>query len=228
MKTEGKYMQFKRLIILLYACIGLLITSFSISFGFEYLVHLNQWMALIIGVLFMFLGMVIFQFGKSIPLLYIISFTLNMIGVGLSITAYYVFKAYSLNDYDFIFAIIVSLSILSGFGLLTFIPIIKRHLKITISITIVTAFITSLYLWLSVDEFTGLSFYFLNIIYFFMIAMIQGTPSLKDLSKEMAVVSFGSFVLISIIVLIILSEGEVLGGLDGFDGSGIASKKKRK
>ncbi|MBU1142376.1 MAG: hypothetical protein KKH92_01890 [Firmicutes bacterium] len=221
-------MQFKRLVILLYAFIGLLITSLSISFGFEYLVNLNQWMGLIIGVLFMFLGMIIYQFGKKIPVFYIISFVLNMIGVGLSITAYYVFKAYALNQVDFIFAIMVSLSILAGFGLMTFIPIIKRHLKITISITIITVFAVSLYLWLSVDEFTGLSFYFLNIIYFYMIAMIQGTPSLKDLSKEMALVSFGSFILISIIVLIILSEGEVLGGLDGFDGSDIAVKKKRK
>ncbi|MDO9629403.1 MAG: hypothetical protein Q7I99_05820 [Acholeplasmataceae bacterium] len=220
-------MHYKRLSILIFGLIGLLIVSISIYIGFEYLVGLNKWLGLIIGVLFMMLGGIIYQYGEKFNLVYIFSFILNMIGVGLSITAYYILKAYALNFHDFYIAIVVSMAVLSGFGLLTFIPIVNRHLKISIAITIIIAFISSLVLWLSVDEFTGLSFYFLNVIYFFMVAMIGATNSLKDLNKEMAQVSFGSFILVSIIVLIILSEGEALNGLDGI-GSGSTHKKARK
>ena len=45
-----------------------------------------------------------------------------------------------------------------------------------------------------------------------MIGMIASSDSFNDLSKELALVSFGAFMLISLIVLIILTEGEALTG----------------
>ena len=50
-----------------------------------------------------------------------------------------------------------------------------------------------------------------------MIGVATATESFKDISREMAWVSFGAFILVSIIVLIVLTEGEALTGLDGFD-----------
>ena len=220
-------MEYKRLTILGFALFGLIISSVSIYLGFEYLVGHNQWIGLIIGVGFMILGIIIYRFGKTHGLFYLLSFISNMIGVGLSITAYYVFKEYSLALYDFIFAIIVSMLMLSGFLGLTFMERVKKHIKWMTGVIILMSFVLSLILWLSVDEFSGLSFYFLNIIYFFMVGMISVTDSLKDLSKEMAWVSFGAFILVSIIVLIIISEGEALSGMDGVD-FGISSKRKKK
>ena len=73
---------------------------------------------------------------------------------------------------------------------------------------------SSLILWFTVDGFTGLTFYFLNIIYFVTVAMIKSTDSIHDLAEEMALVSLGSFVLVSIIVLIIFTEGEVLSSTE--------------
>jgi hypothetical protein len=49
-----------------------------------------------------------------------------------------------------------------------------------------------------------------------MIGIVSSPESFKDVSKEMAWISFGAFILVSIIVLIILSEGEALSGIDGF------------
>lgn len=151
-----------------------------------------------------------------------------MMGVGLSITAYYVLKEYSLEFRDFVFAIMVSIMILSGFLALTLMERVKRHIKWITALIVLVSFIISLILWLSVDAFSGLSFYYLNVIYFFMVGMISVTDSLKSLTKEMAWVSLGAFILISIIVLIILSEGEALSGMDGFDlGTGKNKKKKK-
>jgi hypothetical protein len=219
-------MAYKRLIILGYAGLGLVIASLSIFFGFEYLLGHNKWFGLIFGALFMILGIIVFQLGKKHGIFYFLSFFCNMIGVGLSITAYYVFKEFSLSFRDFIFAIFISMSVLSGFFLLSFIEELKKHIKWMAAVTILVSFIISLTLWLTVDKFSGLSFYFLNVVYFFMVGIIQVTDSFKDLSKEMAWISFGAFVLISIIVLIIFSEGEALSGFDGVDlGPGKREKK---
>ncbi|MCF7932018.1 MAG: hypothetical protein K9K93_02505 [Acholeplasmataceae bacterium] len=222
-------MPFKRLTILAYAIFGFFIMSMSIHVSFEFLVATNKWMGLIIGVLFMALGWIIYRLGRQMPLFYVLAFLLNMIGVGASITAYYVFKAYALQWEDYLTAVVIAMVVLSGFGLLTGLKGVKKHVRLVISLTILIAFVSSLILWLSVEAFTGLSFYFLNISYFFMIGMINVSDSLKDLSKEMAVVSFGSFILISIIVLIVLSEGEALEGVgDGVGEFLIPGREKKK
>ncbi len=221
-------MEYKRLTIVEFAVLGLIISSLSIYVGFEYLVGHNQWLGLIIGVGFMVIGIILYQFGNKHGLFYLLSFISNMIGVGLSITAYYVLKAYSLEFRDFVFAIMVSIMMLSGFLALTWMERVKRHIKWITALIVLVSFIISLILWLSVDAFSGLSFYYLNVIYFFMVGMISVTDSLKDLTKEMAWVSLGAFILISIIVLIILSEGEASSGMDGFDlGTGKNKKKKK-
>jgi hypothetical protein len=224
----GDLMSYKRLVIGGVACIGLIIISLSIVFGFKYLVGHNKWIGLVIGILLMIVGILIYQLGKMHTFFYWLAFVFNMMGIGLSITAYYVFKAFDLAREDFLTAIFVSMSLLIGFGVITFIPFFKRHLKWVISIVIFISFITSLILWLSVDTFTGLSFYYLNVIYFFMVGIIASTDSFKGLSKEMAWVSFGAFFLVSIIVLIILSEGEALSGMDFGPIDGASLKKRRK
>ena len=218
-------MNYKRTLILGYAILGLLIVSLSIYLGFEYLYGHNKWLGIIIGVIFMIIGIIVYQFGKKYLFTFFLSFILNMIGVGLSITSYYVFKEYSLTLYEFSYAFIISLSLLIGFSLLTLINALNKHIKWFLAIIIVVSFITSLILWLSSDQFTGLSFYFLNVIYFFMVGIIQSSDSIKKLSKEMAFVSFGAFILISLIVLIIISEGDALSGFDGVD---INPRRKRK
>lgn len=220
-------MPFKRWTILGSALIGLLIISFSIFSGFEYLVGHNQWIGLIVGIGMMMVAILIYQLGKRSSFFYWMTFIINMIGIGLSITAYYVFKAYDLELIDFMTAIGVSMSLLIIIALITMMPMIKKHQKIVISIIILISFITSLILWLSVDTFSGLSFYYLNVIYFFMVAIIATTDSFKNFSQEMAWVSFGAFVVVSIIVLIILTEGEALSGVD-VDTSGIIRKKRIK
>jgi hypothetical protein len=226
----GEHMHYKRLSIILYGIIGLFIISLSIQFGFQYLVSVNQWIGLIIGIGLMLLSLVVYQFGQKHTIIYQISFFLNMIGIGLSITAYYVLKAYSLTELDFMVAILVSIGILIVFSLFSRIQVIKRHHKLFLTFFILCSFFISLILWLSSDIFTGLSFYYLNVTYFFMVGIVTTPETFKDFSKEIAKISFGAFILVSIIVLIILSEGEALSGLEGvsFDGVGGKGKMKRR
>ena len=220
-------MRYKRFIMILLACLGLIISSLSIYVGFEFLVEHNKWIGLIIGVSFMMVSIIVYQFGEKHQWVYLVSFILNMIGVGLSITAYYVLKVYSLSLKDFMVAIGVSMSLLIGFALFSKIKFVKEHHKLFLAMIIAFSFIASLILWLDSDQFTGLSFYFLNIIYFFMIGIVQLNASFSELTKEVAWISFGAFILISIIVLIILSEGEALTGMDGISPTGSSKRKKK-
>ena len=213
----------KRLLIVIGCLIGLIIASISIKYAFDHLVDQTKWIGLAIGVIFMLAGILAMILAKYLPILYLLSFVLNMIGVGLSITAYYVLKAYSLELVDFAVAIAVSIGVLAGFSALSVIPIFKKHHKLFASIVIIISFLSSLTLWLSVDKFTGLSFYFLNVTYFFIVTIIRSTDSLDDVARELAVASIGAFILISIIVFIILSEGESLS-LD----LPVGSRKKKK
>jgi hypothetical protein len=45
--------------------------------------------------------------------------------------------------------------------------------------------------------------------------------------REMSIVSFGAFFIVSFIVLVILSEGEAFQLLDGADGVFVSPKKKK-
>ena len=223
----GDYMEHKKVSILLYAVIGFLIISFSIHLGFEYLHELNQWSGLIMGGLILLLSWVIYLFARKIPLLYVVSFVLNMIGVGLSITSYYVFKAYALALEDFMVAYLLAIGLIIIFSMLTYVKFLKRHIKLAISLVVLVSFISSLLLWGTVDEFTGLSFYFLNVSYFYLIAIMSKNESKKDLMREMSIVSFGAFFIASFIVLVVLSEGDALQLIDGADGVFHSTKKKK-
>ena len=61
-----------------------------------------------------------------------------------------------------------------------------------------------------------------------MICVVTASEDIKDLLREMSLSMFGSFILISIIVIIILSEGEALEGIGNSIDIPISKKKKRK
>ncbi len=222
-------MSHKRLTVLIYGFIGLCIVSASIHYGFANLVQINEWVGLGFGFIFMLVSIFFHKFGTKFKLFYFLSFSSNMIGVGLSITAYYVIRNYALEPIDYLTAILISTGVIIGFNLLSLVNFFKNHLKLTLTLLIVVSFASSLALWLNVPSFTGLSFYYLNVSYFFMIGVLAISESMEDLSREMSFVSFGSYILVSIIVLIVITEGEALSGIgEGFGAIDPSVKKKRK
>jgi 4-amino-4-deoxy-L-arabinose transferase-like glycosyltransferase len=150
-----------------------------------------------------------------------------MIGVGLSITSYYVFKAYALALEDFMVAYLLAIGLIIIFSLLTYVKFLKRHIKLAVSLIVLVSFVSSLALWISTDEFTGLSFYFLNVSYFYLIAIMSKNEDKKELMREMSIVSFGAFFIVSFFVLVILTEGDALQLLDGTDGMFFSPRKKK-
>ena len=228
MKIEEPLMQTKRLRVIVYALVATVIMSLTVFFAFSYLVSINEYIGLILGATLMVFAIPIHLFAKEQPFLYYLSFLFNITGVALVMTAYYVFKQYPLGLEDYLIASGVSLVFLTGFAFLSKMTWFRHHSKLYTGLIILVSFVVSLVLWLSIPGFSGLTFYYLNVFYFFMLAIIADSPDKDAVNKEMSLVSFGAFILVSIIVLVFITEGEVLSNLgDGIDFSPTGRRKKR-
>lgn len=220
-------MSHKRIIVIIYSLIAFILMSLSVYFGFTYFYSLDPRTGLIIGGSLFFVSIPLHLFGKKVSFLYYLSFLLNIIGIGFTITCYYVFKSYPLELIDFLTASGVSLLMLIGFGLISATNFYRRHPILYTSLIILVSFIVSLSLWINVDGFSGLTFYYLNVVYFFMFGMIAQNDYMRHLAKEMSVASFGAFILVSIIVLIIITEGEAIQSIELDFPSGDDSKREK-
>jgi len=73
--------------------------------------------------------------------------------------------------------------------------------------------------------------FFCSLISFFYLCVFGITVNHDERSvlRDISFGSFGSFIIITVVVIFILSEGEILEGLDGFDvGVGSSKSKKKK
>lgn len=201
--------------------------SLSVYIGFKYFYSLDPRTGLIIGGSLFIVSIPLHIYGNKISSLYYLSFLLNIIGIGFTITCYYVFKSYPLELIDFLTATGLSLLMLIGFGLISATHFYRRHPILYTSLIILVSFIVSLSLWVSVEGFSGLTFYDLNVVYFLMFGMIAQSEHMRHLTKEMSVASFGAFILVSIIVLIIITEGEAIQSIDLDFSSGYSSRNKK-
>ena len=128
---------------------------------------------------------------------------------------------YPINFKDFIDLATGSEHLLADIAVLTFyclyglslnIPILERHIKLyTYSVLIVFLLLT-IALWANQDKFLfSLVFYFYINTALFVFPLIMRVETIKDLIFRLTVASFGALLLITLVTLIIISEG------DGFD-----------
>lgn len=204
-------MLFKRRIILLYVLVAYVLITVGLHSGFELF---NRYVSIIIGISMMLLAIPIHVLGKKQLLFYLISFLMNTFGLGLSFATYYEYRGMLPTIDDFIIVSMITFSVIAFFGAMTFPKRIKPYVKLFAVVVIMVLFIVSIVLWVRNEALIySLFFYFLNTTYFFMVGMISASHQLKDLAKEMSLTSFGAFIILSIIVLLIVSEGEALEGI---------------
>ena len=162
----------------------------------------------------MFISLPIHFLGKKKTIYYFITYLINSIAVGLSISTHYHVKEIIPSDKQFLIVSLISFGIILITSLLTLPKVIKPFAKLIVSLEILALFITSIVLWINNDPtFYSLLFYYLNITYFYMVCTITASSNIKQLFRKISIVSFSVFIIISIIVIIIISEGEVLEGL---------------
>ena len=221
-------MENKRLKIAFLAFCFLSIVYLSAQQAFFLLEETPSFVGLLIGVVIMGIAVAIHLLSKLHSPLYLLAIFLNAIAIGCSLTSYYVYKEFHLKWDDYVIATSISMVSFLAFAFVSRMQFFLRHYKIYTSLWILCSFCISLTLWLSNEEFSGLTFYFLNIMYFFFVGLLLSSPH-DSVLRLTSFFTFGAFLLISIIVLIVISEGEALSGIGDFDfGSGGIKTKKKK
>jgi len=206
-------------------CFGSLLGFLSLfSWGMVWGLTMDwKWLPLILGGLtFLFSGffLVLFHYLKNRLGLAFLSIAVSGFGSGLSASAYYihikVFETVSPSYFWNWFLILCGCAVL--FYLLYSLSLnlrwIETHLKWFTFPLLIGGLVALLILWGTAERVVfSLAFFLFLISTFFVLPLIVVAVNLRKLARNLAVASLGAFFLITIIVLLILSQG------DGFEGS---------
>ena len=170
--------------------------------------------------------------GKKRKWTYTVSFLMNSVANGFSVSTYYSAKNIDLSIEGVLLAVIPAVGIL----LLVYLMLqtFNKTKKVTVTVacilngalTVALTVLWIIYGWL-IFSFG----FFCSLISFFYLCVFGITVNHDERSvlRDISFGSFGSFIIITVVVIFILSEGEILEGFDGLDfgGSGKNSKKKK-
>ncbi len=203
-------------------CIGLFVVSanFAIATGYEF-------SGIGIGIALMILAIPFHLRGKKNGVCYLVSFLLNSIGNGFSVSAYYLVKEVKVDLYEMLFASVIAAGVMLFVYLMLQIFSKSKKVTVTIAAIIIAALMAAaISLWILRDAgFYSFGFFSLLISMFFLCVFgININQEKRPVLRDISFGSFGTFVIITVVVLAILSEREVLSELDfGWDW-----KKKKK
>jgi hypothetical protein len=205
---------------------ALFIISMSTVIGKLYI---PKWYELFVGLILMLIAIPIHLLAKKRSWLYLVSFLINSIGTGLSIAAYY--SEVGINV-DIMPILVTILCVLLLFFVLSFISgqFINKVKYFFIaentfwSILLFTNFI----LWID-KGLILFSFGFFAVAIVWVYRVVEESESrAKCLAVcNLSFGSFGGFIIVTLIVISILSEGDVLD-VGTFDGSSNTNKKNEK
>lgn len=187
-----------------------------------------KWYGLVVGVALMILAIPIHCQGSKMKICYALSFLINSVANGFSLSAYYIDSENALNATEMLKACVFPIALLFiVFLLVQLFPEIKKY--ICISGVFIGSIMLVAFIVLSVKR-GGVLFsfgFFATLLSLFYHCVMGVTANNKrDGLRDISFGSFGAFIIISIVVLFVITEGEIL---EGFDiGGGENSKKTKK
>ena len=206
-------------------CVFAAATVFGISV-FE------EWIGIIIGVIMMVAAIPLHRFGKKQNLLYFLSFLFNSVGCGFSASAYYITQKINAELGELFAAALIAIILLFACAAVLFFTS-KMFTEVSVVFLILDSLVAAFAVagWVTEgDAFFSFLFFSCLVAFFYIFAMKKAAKEYEtcEIMRTISFHSFGIFILVTVIVILILSEGD---GLDGFDlgdtGSG-KSKKKNK
>lgn len=221
--TEFLNTKAKAFIVFLFSLIALGIFPFA-AYGMT--LAFTNWYALICGVVLMVIAIPFHIWGKKTSACYIISFAFNTIGNGASAAAYYLEVGIAPDLLEVFFAVIPAAGIL--FLVYLMLQIFAKTKKFTLIFALIInamLMIAAIVFWI-IDGSIIFSFGFFGLIISLFYLCVFGITIDNDkrgVMRDISFGSFGAFIIITVVVLTILSEGDILDGLD-FD---IGGKKRR-
>ena len=192
----------------------------------------TEWYGLVIGAVLMVLAVPTHIFAKKHNSLYILSYALNTIGSGFAASAYYLEKQLTVIPENlFLPMLIPAIVSLVTYLLVRLFPKIKKFVLAISTIGTIAMLIAFAVLWIK-NGYEFYSFAFFNSVFtLFYIVVDAVTAGEYDrlVIRDISFGSFGIFLVIALVVLFIISEGEILDGLfEGFFDFGTTGEAKAK
>ncbi len=189
----------------------------------------QKWYGLAIGIVMMIIAIPFHCKGKKVPWGYLASFLINSVASGFVVSAYYLKNEIVLDIYNLLISAIPAAAIF--FLVYLMLQSFNKTKKVTITVaTIINIVltITAIVFWTMHGNVVFSFGFFCSLISFFYLCVFGITINHDERSvlRDISFGSFGSFIIISVVVIFILSEGEILDGLDF--GGGDGGKKSRK
>lgn len=224
LNTKGK-----AFVIFLSSIVSLIILAAATKAAILLRPNLN---GVIIGSALMVVAIPLHILGKKLSFFYLLSFAANFIGCGFSVSAYYLSKDIPLNIPESAVAAIPAAAVLFlVYLILKLFPNGKIIIVPVATVINLGLLIYAIIFWIRTgDIFYSFGFFCLVVSLFFIFVFgISINHDERPVLRDISFGSFGIFLIVTIVVLFILSEGEILEmlGLD-FDVSGQNSKKKGK
>lgn len=192
----------------------------------------KEWYGIIVGIVLMIIAIVFHCRGKKRKMGYLLSFLLNSVANGFSVSAYYLSSEVTLNFYQMFLALILPAAIL----LLVYLMLQTFHKTKKVTVTVATILnilllIAFIVFWAKYDSLI-FSFGFFGLlisIFYLCVFGITINHDERSVLRDVSFGSFGSFIILTVVVVFILSEGEILEGFDlGIGGEGKTKKEKKK
>lgn len=191
----------------------------------------EKYYGLVIGVILMLVAIPLHCLGNKTEVGYIFSFLVNSVANGFSLSAYYCSKNIALNFTDMFKSCVMPLILLlvANFLLLLF-PEKKMYIcapAVAIGCIMLIAFMVS---WIKQGTlFFSLGFFTMLLSLFYHCVVWVTANNRRPVLKDISFGSFGAFIIISFVVVFILTEGDIIDGLDlDIGGEGKSNKAKHK
>lgn len=220
-KVEGSKGKIFWVFVLSLAALGILILSTYVA-----TLVCRNYIGLGIGIIMMLVAVFCHIFGKKRPVLYLVSYLFNSIGNGFSLSAYYNYREMKVELIElFASAITAAACLLIVYLLLGRLGKSKKF-TIIVAAAIDLALIALAVIYWIIKGVPSFGFFCLLVALFYICVFgitvnNDRRPFLRDLSFG----GFGIFIILTVVVIVIISEGDAL---DVFDMDIGSDKKKNK
>ena len=160
---------------------------------------------------------------------YFVSIIFNSVATGFIVSAYYITSKITIDIFSLFIGAIPAVAII--FLVYLMLQTFNKTKKVTIIVASIINLALTIFatvLWIMDGDVIYSFGFFCSLISFFYLCVFGITINYDDRSvfRDISFGSFGSFIIIAVVVITIISEGEVLDGLDV--GGGIGEKKTKK
>lgn len=216
----------------LLSAVALLIFATAATFG---ITLFEEWYGVIVGIVMMVIAIPIHNIAKNYKFLYIITFLLNTIGCGFSTASYYLVSGEA-SDYSQFLAATLPPMALALICAIVFVIVNQRNKRIctlfcALDIVIIGV---AIYNWIIEGEAFWSFLFFAAVVMFFYIIALRVVDNDEEFFgtkgsfvRTVSFFSFGIFILVTLIVAALLSEGDDFNGFD-VDIFGNPNRKKKK